>query len=88
MPTYTYTCKVCSFTARKLLKPQDAATVVQYCPHDNNPLERQYGDISTIAKETIESPLWPKKVEQYANAPELVEEHERNADDIKTKNDL
>ena len=72
----------------KLLKPIEALAIVHYCPRDNNPLERDYGTPSTIVKEILESPLWPRKVEQFANSAELIEENESKLDQIKTDKDL
>jgi hypothetical protein len=88
MPVFNFTCPKCALRSVRLLKASEVLGGVYHCPKDGNVLEREYGLPSTISKEVIESPVWPRKVEQYTNSGDLIEEREHNADLVKSNKDL
>lgn len=87
MPIFYFKCKKCNKEYKKLLSPNKAKET-QPCPVCFQQLERDYKDPSTIIKEVIDNSIMTRRVEQYANSPELIEEREEIAKKSKKNNKL
>jgi len=85
MPLLRFQCPECDQKKSKLV--QDLTKVKDFvlnCPECGNQMAREKVDSFTIVKETIDNGIMERRVEQNANAPELVEERAQSG--IKKKN--
>jgi hypothetical protein len=87
MALFCYVCDHCGRGTKKILTPEESK--LEYnCPHDGAKLTRQYQAPTSHVLETIDSGLQTKRVEQFADSPELLQEREANQRKDKNKNEL
>lgn len=87
MPLYIYNCSECHKEVKKILTPEQSKNE-QKCKKCNSTLLRAESDVSMVVKEVIDNGLQPRKVEQIANAPDLLKEREWNSRKNKYKTKL
>jgi hypothetical protein len=75
MPLFRYICNPCNKKYSKLLAPERAQDTF-LCALCSQPLERASVENFTIVKETIDTGTMTRRVEQYANSPDLIQERE------------
>ncbi len=88
MPIYYFICPECSLTVVKLLTPHKAKTIELTCGSCTAILERNPQPPTSSVKEVIDNGLQARRVEQFANSPELLEEREQLDRDAKNKTGL
>ena len=87
MPIYYFKCTHCGKEIKKLL-PVEAAENEYFCPDDGRPAQRSFKPPSSHVKEVIDNGLQMRRVEQFANSPELLQERADIAEKNKNKKDL
>ena len=87
MALFTFRCPTCKVLVKRILTPLKAKEPL-FCKADNTQLVREFQEVSSIVKEVIDNGLQTRKVEQFANAPELLQEREEAVRELKKKNDL
>ena len=86
MPLFYFYCNKCLKTFKKLLKTGQAAEN-QVCSC-GNALVRDFQDLSLTMKNTIDNGIQSRRVEQYENAHEVIQERAENSKKNKNKKDL
>lgn len=92
MPLYQFRCPDCSFLTKRILnfKGADHQFFVQ-CKKCNNTLvfkDREFADTSSNSKEIIDNGIMPRKVENFANSNELMQDRNHVALTRRKKNEL
>lgn len=87
MPLFYFQCPVCKELVKKLLSVQNSKKEYN-CPNCKEILFRNYQNPSTIIKETIDNGIQQRKVEQFADSNQLLEEREAQAKIDKHKKEL
>lgn len=87
MALFTFRCPTCKVLVKRILTPEKAKDPL-FCKEDNTQLAREFQEVSSVVKEVIDNGLQVRKVEQYADAPKLLQEREQAVRDLKNKNEL
>lgn len=89
MPLYQFRCPDCSFLTKRLLNKPDFNNLnCKKCNKTLTVLNREFADTSSNCKEVIDNGIMPRKVENFANANEMLEDRNHVVNTKREKNDL
>lgn len=89
MPLYQYRCPHCDKLSKYIAeKPTNVRCKDKKCAWLLTPENREFADTSSNCKEVIDNGIMPRKVENFANANEMLQDRNHVVNTKREKNDL